>query len=105
MIPKKEMRQKVLDFIKKARAKGRTFGEIQRFVVEDLHGYNYDEMSTKYDWKSDSYKPARKYRGYWCTNLLGTMHRSSPGILPSTCTKINGKYVHLDYVWKQHRDY
>lgn len=94
MIPKKEMRQKVLDFIKKARAKGRTFGEIQRFVVEDLHGYDYDEMSDSYNWRSNSYKPARKYRGYWCTNLLGTRWRKAPGILPSTCIKIRGRWVH-----------
>jgi len=95
---KKLMRQMVIDFIKSGKTLGKTFGEIQRFVVEDLHGYNYDDMNIKYDyWKYNSYKPARKYRGYWCVNLLGAKWRTTPGILPSYCSKINKRWIHNDF--------
>ena len=95
-------KDKVIAFIKEGGKVGRRFGEIQRFIVEDLHGYDYDEMSIKYDWKSNSYKPARKYRGYWCTYLLGPSRyygiKLGFGILPNRCSKVNRRWVHNDYV-------
>lgn len=71
------MRRKLLDFIGSSPT-GRTFGEIQRFVVEDLHGFNYDEKQDGWKWDKVNRKyvsipdAVRRHRGYWCVNLCGS---------------------------------
>jgi hypothetical protein len=83
-------KEAVINFIK-AKKSGRTFTEIQRFIC-DMNGLDFDEKHP--------ITGARRYRGYWCTNLLGTgfntwVSNSKPGILrENKITKINGKWVY-----------
>lgn len=91
-------RRKVLGFIGESPT-GRTFGEIQRFIVEKLHGLNYDEMITKYAYTGIGGKwpvgLVRKYRGYWCTNLCGLSDmygKPRMGLLERYCEKVGDKY-------------
>ena len=103
-IKKATMKQKVLDFIKAAGPKGRRFSEIQRFIVEDLHSFNYDLMKNTrvYDWKKKVfvYRTLRVYRSYWCTTLLrsgdGMLPYREAGLLKTYCEKVNGRWVHKD---------
>jgi stress response protein SCP2 len=83
----------VLGFIAEA-TNGRTFSEIQRFVVE-LNGKNYDEMEDKLAWDAVNnctkvIGKVRRYRGYWSTNLTG--YGGSGGMLGKHCVKIKGRY-------------
>lgn len=64
--------EQIIAFVK-ASPTGRRFSEIQRFVVE-LKGYNYDEMQDRVTWSKKHgtrIVQARRWRGYWCTYLLG----------------------------------
>jgi hypothetical protein len=96
----------VRDFITKKRAAGATFGEIQRFIVE-MNGLNYDEMETVEVWTYNTgnvvTKPRqmRKYRGYWCVNLLGGGYFGTygPGFLGKYCVKIGKKYYNKTSVY------
>lgn len=102
-------KQAVLGFIAESPT-GRSFGEIQRFIVQ-LNGLNYDEFELVRDynhfptqvhsgrtieyvgpWKMNR---RRRYRGYWCTNLVGS-HYGREGILPAHCNKVNGRYFIKD---------
>lgn len=81
-------KDKVLRFIGAGCDKGRSFGEIQRFIVEG-NGLNYDEFE-KTSWSGHW---RRRYRGYWCVNLCGSMY-TGPGILQTYCYKNGmGRYV------------
>ena len=95
------MRKKVIAFIKRARCAGRTFSDIQRYIVENLHGYDYDEKVTYFNWEKKAPINIRRYRGYWCTNLFGAFnyYKNSyrHGILRIYCKKINRKWVHKDF--------
>lgn len=92
---------------------GRSFGDIQRFICE-LNGKNYDEFEYDKDWRHQptpvdvvdgeySFKRVgpwkmfrrRKYRGYWCTNLVGS-HYGPTGILTLNCKKVDGRYFIKD---------
>ena len=69
----------VLNFIR-AKKQGRSFSEIQRFIC-DMNGLDFDKKN------SDG---TRRYRGYWCTNLIGYN-----GILKNNkIQKINNLWVH-----------
>jgi len=62
--------KQILGFIKEGGLYGRSFGEIQRFIVE-LNGRNYDEFETVYDFTRGKNVRKRVNRGYYCTNLVG----------------------------------
>jgi len=100
--------KKVLNFICRSK-NGRTFGEIQRFVVE-MNGYNYDEFAkvNHYNRKTGALtkRRVRVHRGYWCdrfcdrhvwkiTSKDGIPRsdiRRVPGLLSRNCVKYNGRY-------------
>lgn len=72
----------IIEFVKQS-GNGRTFGEIQRFIVE-LNGLNYDEFEDTWCGRR------RKYRGYYCTNLIG----AGRGILRKNgCKNVDGRWV------------
>jgi hypothetical protein len=95
-------RDDVYAFITKAGLQGRTFGEIQRFVVEK-NGLDYNQTTIDYRRSRRKSTPAaytayiaRKYRGYWCVNLLGVGGVCYPrriGILELGCIKVGKHYV------------
>jgi len=84
-------RDDVYSFITKAGLEGRTFGEIQRFVVEK-NGLNYDEKLVKRPWRKTE---VRRYRGYWCTNLCGNNNygHKRQGILELATVRVGNRYV------------
>ena len=53
-------REQIWNFIREAGSKGRSFTEIQRFIVE-LNGLDYDE-------RDDTGR--RRYRGYYCSSFF-----------------------------------
>ena len=90
-------RDDVYSFITKGGLEGRTFGEIQRFVVEK-NGRDYDDRVAFESWDKNGIKMItypRKNRGYWCTNLCGLhgnfQHRE--GILELCSVKVGKRYV------------
>jgi hypothetical protein len=86
-------RYEVLKHIKN-HPEGLTFGEIQRFVVE-AHGLNYDEFERFTCVWNGRKISRRKYRGWWCDNLLGACkspYRGRVGILIEFCDKVGKKY-------------
>jgi hypothetical protein len=77
----------VIKYIRDAGIAGRSFTEIQRFIVETLNGKNFDERSTSVYGLAAGETPRRRYRGYWCNRLLGGMYYG-PGLLKTEgCTK------------------
>lgn len=88
----------VLSFIGNSGKDGRTFSEIQRFVVE-MNGLNYDEKNVDYYYPTPTGPAARyvrRYRGYWTAALCGTNgFYSKPriGILKKYCEKVGKKYI------------
>lgn len=89
-------RNAVLEYIRSKGEDGARFTDIQRFVVE-MNGKNYDERESRWDPVNkvvvEDAGTRRRYRGYWCVNLLGTAFTPS-GILPKYCSKLsNGRYV------------
>lgn len=84
-----EMSWRVLDFIQRS-WNGRTFSEIQQYIVEDIHDYDWDLMVPSWKWneKESKTEPClkRKWRGYWCDRLLGGMH-THQGLLWTYCIK------------------
>ena len=100
---KRLKRDRVLDFIKKGGERGRSFTEIQRFVCR-MNGIDWDEREKTVVVSTPLVpvvfdanlvprrKPRRRYRGYWCTNLLGGCESTGyrPGILPRYCLR-NGQ--------------
>ncbi len=102
-------KQMILGFIAES-SNGRTFGEIQRYIVE-LNGLNYDQFELVRDYNHFPTRVSRgqsieyvgpwkmvrrrRYRGYWCTNLVGS-HYGREGILAANCNKINGRYLIKD---------
>ena len=87
-------RDDVYSFITKAGLEGRTFGEIQRFVVEK-NGRDYDEMTQVKKWdKENPPKINRKNRGYWNTNLCGLhSYTKRTGILELATVKVGNRYI------------
>ena len=92
-------RDDVYAFITKAGLQGRTFGEIQRFVVEK-NGMNYDEKKPEVVWNNATgpthkIKMVRRHRGYWCTNLCGAFNcgNNRVGILELATVKRGKQYV------------
>lgn len=89
--------ERVLRFIGRAKDKGRSFTEIQRYIVEDLNGKDFDEPPKTYPWHKDIPRTNRKrrYRGYWCDRLLGGLYSNGgEGLLHSYCKKNDaGKWV------------
>lgn len=81
--------ERVIEFIKAAGGAGRSFSEIQRFVVETLNGLNYDERAQPSSW-APAATPPRRYRGYWCNHLLGGMW-TGPGLLRARGCKKNAR--------------
>lgn len=57
---------------------GCTFGQMQRYVVEVMHGLNYDERRLERVWDGKSGKivmrSLRTHRGWWCDYLPKIMH-------------------------------
>ena len=73
----------LMHFIKRAGARGCTFSEIQRFIVEG-NGLDYDARNCR---------GRRIRRGYWCTQLLGGPHYHQ-GLLYTYCVKLpNGNWI------------
>lgn len=96
-------RDDVYSFITKAGLEGRTFGEIQRFVVEK-NGRDYDSFAPTSSYVDKTGKSRqiwkRTNRGYWCTNLLGCnygYHGRRVGILESATVKVGKRYVSKVY--------
>lgn len=91
--------ERVIAFVK-ASPTGRRFGEIQRFIVE-MKGYDYDEKRVVNQWQvtNQGAKPklARRWRGYWCTYLLGggCFGVYGPGALKNGgCVKVGNQWVY-----------
>lgn len=84
--------EKVLAHIAKHPA-GLKFSEIQRFVVEG-NGLDYDEKVEEHGW-GNTKKMVRRYRGYWCTNLIANRgpYNNRIGILHKFCDKVGDRYV------------
>jgi hypothetical protein len=80
------MKQKVIDFIKAAGPNGLTFTDIQRYIVQDLKGLDYDKMDSLF------YPGQRVHRGWWIAPLC-----RDGGILQKYCTYVNRRYVHIDF--------
>lgn len=88
----------ILDFIQEAGSTGRTFSEIQKFIVE-YNGMNWDSISVH----RNNYKPGTDFvtwityrhnnRGYYSTNLK----YGNSGVLDRHCTSVGGKWV-LNYL-------
>jgi len=79
--------EKILRFIGKAGKAGRTFSEINEFIVVDMCKFYGDREKFR-----DRYKTNKSsYRGYYGTNLYGCM--TKPGLLPKYCEKRNGNWV------------
>ena len=107
--------KKVLNFIRRSR-NGRTFGEIQRYIVE-MNGKDYDDRHTVIRMRSNGryYKlRVRIWRGYWCDYLcdrtkmrprydtLGARHywpTKQKGLLSRFCYKIGNRYYHRSNNW------
>jgi len=93
-------RDDVYSFITKAGLEGKTFGEIQRFVVEK-NGRDYDEMTHVNKWdKENPPKFMRKNRGYWNTNLCGLSDmygHGRTGILEICSIKVGKRYISKVY--------
>ena len=92
-------RFKVLQFIGEAGDAGRTFSEIQKFIVVELRGLNWDDTDDWYFRDRDpqhriSRPVRRRWRGYWCDNLLGSMYPyGHQGLLKTYCQKHFGKWI------------
>jgi hypothetical protein len=92
---------KILEFIEDAKH-GRTFSEIQEFIVT-LNGRDWNDM-TRCAWNSleESFRVPvnrRRYRGYYCTILLGGMHYHQ-GLLHTYCVKMpDGKWILSEDIW------
>jgi len=89
-------RDDVYSFITKAGLEGRTFGEIQRFVVEK-NGRDYDQKVQVNKWDTENPpRFLRKERGYWCVNLCGTgdiYGHGRTGILELATVRVGNRYV------------
>lgn len=101
--PKGIMTAMVLSFIGNAEEKGRTFGEIQRYVVEELHDLDYDEFERTWRWDNVRQRAikdgarVRKHRGWWTCNLCGCgksgYGERRIGILEKYCDKVGKRYI------------
>jgi hypothetical protein len=92
-------RADIATFIANAGRKGRKFTEIQRFICEK-NGLDFDERR-KVSW--DTTKIRRRYRGYYCTNLLG-LHgcfEQRTGILEKCSVRQGSQYIALQFVSKK----
>ena len=85
---------KVLEFIGSKGEEGAGLTEIQRFIWEELQGYeseDFEETSTtRWGYAGDSYanepyNRSRASRGYWTNQLYG--NRNYPGLLYKYCKK------------------
>ena len=106
-------RFKILDFICEAGGEGRSFSEIQAFVVQ-MNGLDWEERSPLYPYapglRTHPGQSARKHRGYYCTNLLGGMHYHQ-GLLHTYCVKLpDGRWMLTETIYNRdnlcvkHRD-
>lgn len=100
--------EKVVRFIRRAK-NGRTFGEIQRFIVE-MNGMDYDDHHIAFSRRNGMVhqKRVRTWRGYWCDYLCDTYKykptkdrntgftrmscKRKSGLLSRFCVKKNGRY-------------
>lgn len=91
-------REAIATFIAKAGKKGRKFTEIQRFICEK-NGLDFDERR-KISWHNTRVR--RRYRGYYCTNLLG-LHGCSErtGILEKCAVRQGSQYIALQFVGRK----
>lgn len=91
-------REAIATFIATAGKKGRKFTEIQRFICEK-NGLDFEERR-KVSW--DNGRVRRRYRGYYCTNLLG-LHGCSErtGILEKCAVRQGSQYIALQFVGKK----
>jgi hypothetical protein len=79
---------KIIAFIKES-PNGRRFSEIQRFIVEELNGLNYDERETCNTERTAHMKTLpRRYRGYWCTRLTGGRYYGNGMLINRGCVKV-----------------
>lgn len=87
-------REAIATFIANAGRKGRKFTEIQRFICEK-NGLDFEERR-KISWHNTRVR--RRYRGYYCTNLLG-LHGCSErtGILEKCAVKKGDRYVYVKF--------
>jgi hypothetical protein len=73
---------------------GKTFGECQRYIVEQIRGLNYDErepitVNDKYIGKIViSARGPRIHRGVWCDHLLPVYNK--PNIFRKFCESVVG---------------
>jgi hypothetical protein len=100
-LPNLSKTERVLSYIADAGEGGRSFSEIQRFIVETLHGLDYDQREVRPShWTKGTcphYGSRRLYRGFWCNYLLrshGASGRSDrEGLLATHCLKSGKNYV------------
>jgi len=98
--------EQVLRWLKKF-PKGKRFGELQRFIVEELQGRDWNERegSSYYDHylghkviTSPTGGP-RRYRGYGCTLLVGgSGSRQRVGVLRKFCAQVKDEHGIVRYV-------
>ena len=84
----------VMNFIAKAGPEGRSYGEIQRYIVEELNGHDYDEMEDLFHYPNGVRtvrERKRRWRGFWADHLVGNYREM--GMLKGYCKKMsNGKW-------------
>jgi hypothetical protein len=83
------MRKAELLLAEIARRGGMTSSQIQEFVVT-MNGHDWNEMTKKRVWgqgPTDREATRRRWRGYWCDFLLGTVFPSRPGLLSRFCVR------------------
>jgi hypothetical protein len=90
---------KILEFIELAGEYGRSFSEIQEFIVT-LNGRDWNEIKLGPDWKPEhERRNVRINRGYYCTILVGGMHYHQ-GLLHTYCVKLpNGRWTLTEEIW------
>jgi hypothetical protein len=103
----------ILNYIGEGGLEGRSFSEIQWYIVT-RNGLKWDERSPVYPYapglRTHPEQTARKYRGYYCTNLMGGPHYHQ-GLLNTYCVKLpNGRWILTEQIWTRenlcvkHRD-
>lgn len=100
-LPNLSKTERVLSYIAAGGSAGRSFSEIQRFIVETIHDLDYDlrEIRPKHWTKGTcpQYGGRRLYRGFWCGYLLrshGARGRGDrEGLLATHCVKFGKYYV------------
>lgn len=94
----------ILHFIGQGGRYGRKFTEIQEFIVRH-NGLDWDARSPNFPWapslRDYDKQTRRRYRGYYCTILLGGMHYHQ-GLLWTYCVKLpNGRWILTEDIYSR----